>query len=394
MNILYKLVTLVSLSSTGATATRFTVFLCAAQSGASPATVGLLAALFAGVGAFASVPAGRAIDRSGTKKPLLLGTSMLVVAVSLGVFWRELPMLFVIVALAGLAHNTMIIAFQRLAGDLAAPNERAQAFGMLGFGFSISILAAPVIAGFAIDHVGFAGTFLLFTLIPVCSFVMVWIDLLPWSPGTGARPERSAGDAPARSGTLGLLREPALKPLWICGAIFESGWMCFGFMLPILGTQLGFSASKIGLIAGAAGLTLFFTRGSLTPLLRRFTPWQLILAGLALSGIGFTGMALAHEFLWMAICAGLIGIGQGASSPMMSALIYERAPAHETGEAMAVRTLIANGSQGSMPLVAGALSSAIGLAPVFWIVAAGLFGSAWVYRAQWRRRRLQQRDGA
>ena len=64
MNILYKLVTLVSLSSTGATATRFTVFLCAAQSGASPATVGLLAALFAGVGAFASVPAGPSARQS------------------------------------------------------------------------------------------------------------------------------------------------------------------------------------------------------------------------------------------------------------------------------------------------------------------------------------------
>ncbi len=393
MNILHKLVTLVSLSSTGATASRFTVFLCAAQSGASPAMVGLLAALFAGVGAIASVPAGRAIDRSGTKKPLLLSAAMLAVAVSLGVFWRELPMLFVIVILGGLAHNTMIIAFQRLAGDLAAPSERAQSFGMMGFGFSISILAAPVIAGFAIDHVGFSGTFLLFTLIPVCSFAMVWMDMLPWSPGTRARPERPTGEASVRSGTLGLLRAPKLKPLWICGAVFESGWMAFGFLLPILGTRLGFSASKIGLIAGTAGLLLFFTRGSLTPLLRHFTPWQLIVAGLALSGVGFTGMAMTHEFLWMAVASALIGIGQGTSSPMMSALIYERAPSHETGEAMALRTLVANASQGSMPLVAGALSSVIGIAPVFGMVAVGLFGTAWLCRGQWRHKRTQQRDG-
>lgn len=391
MNTIHLLVTLVSLASTGATAVRFTVLVCAAQFGASAVMVGLLAAAYAGVGAFASVPAGRFIDRVGTRKPLLLATAILAVGVSLGILWRELPMLFVIVVLSGLAHNTMIIAFQHLAGDLAPPDRRAEAFGMLGLGFSISILAAPVVAGFAIDMAGFAGTFLLLTLIPLCSFAMVWTGLLPRSPAAAIPSANPAGTEPRRSGTLGLLRAPALKRLWVCCAMFESAWMGFNFLLPVLGTQLGFSASRIGLIAGAAGLMLFLMRACLTQLLRRLTPWQLLIIGLLLIGVGFAGFAVADQFVWMTVCGGLIGLGQGAASPMLSALIYENAPAHESGEALALRTLISNASQGSIPLIAGALSSLLGMTPVFFALAACLLGTAWWSRGRWHGQRDHRR---
>lgn len=390
----YRLVTLVSLSSIGAMAARFTVLLCAAQSGASPFMVGLLATAFAAAAAACAVPVGRTTDRAGTKRPLLFGTAILVVALALGAAWRDLPLLFVIAILGGLAHSTLIIAFQRLAGDLAPPNGRAEAFGLLAFGFSIAILAAPVISGFAIDHVGFSATFLLFVLIAVCSFMMVWFDLLPWPPAAGARHDRQPGPVPARSGTLGLLRAPALVRLWVCCAMFESAWMGFGFMVPIRGTDLGFSASSIGLIAGAAGVMIVMTRAFMTQLLRRFTPWQLLIAGLLFVALGFTGFALATQFAWLVACGALIGTGQGLASPMLNALIYEAAPAHEAGEAMALRTVINNVSQGSIPLIAGAVSSVLGLAPVFWLLAAGLFGTVWSSRAQWGRRRSGRRDGA
>ena len=37
-----------------------------------------------------------------------------------------------IAIVAGLAHNTMVLAFQRLAGELGPPEERPAAFGLLG----------------------------------------------------------------------------------------------------------------------------------------------------------------------------------------------------------------------------------------------------------------------
>ncbi|MBM3346232.1 MAG: MFS transporter [Betaproteobacteria bacterium] len=389
MTHLQTLVVLVSLSSIGATTARFAVLVSAAQAGAPATTVGLLAGLFAGAGALASVPAGRMIDRFGVRRPLLYSAALLVVSMSLGAFWRGLPMLAAIVLLSGLAFNIMVIAFARLAGDLAAPERRTEAFGMLGFGYSTSLLASPMIAGFSIDLFGFTAAFVLFAMVPLGSFVMVWTDRLPWSPAAAAQAAHgnpdanAAAAAPERVGALGLLRAPAMRRLWVCCAMFEAGWMGFTFLLPIVGTQLGFSASRIGLIAGAAGFMLFLTRACLTPLLRRFTPWQLLISGLALGCAGFTGLAFADEFLWMAVCGGLLGAGQGACSPMLSALIYEHSPAHEKGAAMAMRTLISNASQCTTPLIAGALTSAIGVAPVFLLLAAGMAGASWTSRGRW-----------
>lgn len=201
---------------------------------------------------------------------------------------------------------------------------------------------------------------------------------------------------PGRTGTLGLLRSPRLARLYFCCGLFESAWMGFGFMVPIHGTQIGLSASSIGMLAGAAGVLLVASRLFMTRLLRVLTPWQLLLLGMLLIGTGFVGFAQVTQFAWLAAFAMLIGLGQGIVGPMLNALIYDQAPAHEAGEAMGLRTLINNICQAAMPLMAGALGAALGLAPVFWVLAAALYGTAWSSRAHWwhGRREKQQRHGS
>lgn len=402
MRPLYTLVMLVALSSGGYMAARFAVLLFAAQIPLSAALVGLLAAMFAVVSAFASVHTGRLIDRRGSKLPLLWSTGILAIVVALGAIWRGLPMLFAIAVITGLAHNTMVLAFQRLAGELSPANERAAAFGLLGLGFSFANLGAPVAAGFAIEYAGFTATFVIFALVPVLSFLIVWTDRLPWPPVHAAPAgidAKTGVTLQARTGTLGLLRSPRLSRLYFSCGLFEAAWMGFGFMLPIHGTQLGLGASDIGMIAGAAAVLLVLSRLFMPRVLRRFAPWQLLIAGMLFIGTGFVGFAQVTTFAWLAAFGAVVGLGQGLAGPMLNALIYEQAPAHEAGEAMGLRTLINNVSQGGLPLIAGALGAALGLAPVFWALAIGMFGTAWSSRAHWiaaerayhERRRERQR---
>jgi predicted MFS family arabinose efflux permease len=387
------LIALVSLSSIGSSTARFAVYLAAAQSGASPATVGIIASVFAGVGTLVAVPVGHALDRFGVRAPMFWAAVLLCSSVLLGAFSRELPVLVAIVALGGVAFNTMVISFARLAGDLAPPDRRAEAFGMLGFGYSVSLLASPLIGGFAIDGVGFTWAFVLFALIPLGALAMVWTDALPWSPPVKAAAGKDGEAGAERRGTLALLATPELRGLWVCCIAFEAGWMCFTFMLPVVGTQLEFSASKIGLIAGTGGFTLFLTRGLLTKLLQWFSPWQVLITGLALGAIGFTGMAFASEFLWICACAAFIGFGQGACSPMLTALVYEQSAAHEKGAALALRTLTSNFSQFATPLAAGAVSTMLGATAVFAALAAFMGGVSWFSRGNWKRR-LRRADDA
>ena len=125
----------------------------------------------------------------------------------------------------------------------------------------------------------------------------------------------------------------------------------------------------------------------MTWLLRRLTPWQLLITGTVLLGIGFVGVAATTQFMLMVASSAVIGLGQGLSGPMLNALIYEYAPSHEAGEAMGLRTLINNISQGVIPLVAGGVGAVFGLAPVFWGMAISMLGMGWSSRAFWRVRR-------
>jgi predicted acyltransferase len=65
----------------------------------------------------------------------------------------------------------------------------------------------------------------------------------------------------------------------------------------------------------------------------------------------------------------LLGLGLGMSQPMVMSLLHNTAPAGRVGEAIGVRMSLVNMSQIAMPLLFGALGTALGMVPVFWATA-------------------------
>ena len=59
---------------------------------------------------------------------------------------------------------------------------------------------------------------------------------------------------------------------------------------------------------------------------------------------------------------------------MVLTLLHESAPQGRAGEALGLRTTLINGSQTVMPLIFGGVGAALGMAPVFWCIAAVLLG--------------------
>jgi MFS family permease len=82
----------------------------------------------------------------------------------------------------------------------------------------------------------------------------------------------------------------------------------------------------------------------------------------------------------LAFLALLLGIGLGGSQPMIMALLYNSAPQGRGGEAVGIRTLLLNFSQSSIPLLFGALGTALGMAPVFWTMAIALVAGGYYAR--------------
>ena len=65
----------------------------------------------------------------------------------------------------------------------------------------------------------------------------------------------------------------------------------------------------------------------------------------------------------------ILGLGLGSAQPMVMSLIHLAAPAGRAGEAVGVRTTVMNASHTFLPLMFGALGSAVGMVPVFWTLA-------------------------
>ena len=76
----------------------------------------------------------------------------------------------------------------------------------------------------------------------------------------------------------------------------------------------------------------------------------------------------------------LLGLGLGASQPMIMALLYGASPPGRQGEVVGVRTMLLNGSHTFLPLVMGAVGAAFGMTPMFWSMAAFLLGGGWYAR--------------
>ena len=81
--------------------TRLLVVLYALHLNASPAVVGVLAALFSVVSAFVSVPMGRVMDRVGPGRPMMWCSLVMFAGSMIGVLWRDIAALFFVAVLVG-----------------------------------------------------------------------------------------------------------------------------------------------------------------------------------------------------------------------------------------------------------------------------------------------------
>jgi MFS family permease len=99
-----------------------------------------------------------------------------------------------------------------------------------------------------------------------------------------------------------------------------------------------------------------------------------------ISGLGLAMLPLVSDVALLMALAFVLGMGLGGAQPMIMALLYNKAPPGRGGEAVGVRTLLLNLSQAGIPLMFGALGAALGMAPVFWSMAAALLAGGWYAR--------------
>ena len=352
---------------------RMTTTLFALRLGASELTVGVLLALFAVLPMFLSVTAGRSIDRLGPRRPVMIGMATLAFAAALPYFFPSVTVLYISSPLLGTSFMFLHIAMNSVFGAYATPEERAVVFSWLSLGFSISNSIGPLVAGYAIEGFGHAGAMLALASFPVIALVLLARRRRPLP-----RPERVPRERQA--GLLDLLRLPTLRHTLIASGLLNMGWDIYSFLMPLYGSQIGLSPGTIGVVMSTFALATFAVRAALTVLVRRIHHWTLISSAMALAAFAYVLFPFVHSVPLLMALSFLLGLGLGASQPVIMALLYEASPRGRQGEAVGIRTTMMNGSQTFIPLASGAISAALGMAPVFALIALLLMGGAWFAR--------------
>jgi predicted MFS family arabinose efflux permease len=260
-------------------------------------------------------------------------------------------------------------------GAHGSPEQRAVNFSWLALGFAISNSIGPLVAGYAIDGFGHARAFLILAFFPAVAILLLWQRKRPLP-----RPEQVP--LAKRAGVLDLLRIAGLRHTFWVSLLLATGWDLFTFLTPLYGARLGLSAAAIGFILSTFAVATLTVRIAMPVLIKKLRQWVIILAALGISGTCYLLFPFAQSVPPLILLSFVLGLGLGSAQPVIMSLLYAASPPGRQGEAVGLRTSLLNGSHTLIPLASGAASTAVGMAPVFWVLAACLLGGAWFARKQ------------
>lgn len=349
---------------------RIAVSLFAIQQQSSALTVGSLIAMYAVLPALLSVTAGRWIDRFGVNRPMLIGSIGICLGTLAPALFPQLAALYVTAVLVGVSFMLINLAAYHAVGQLSLAEDRTVNFSYVALGFSTSAFIGPMLTGVCIDNLGYRSTFVvlaLFTLLPIAA---LHAKLMPHAAPPPAQ------DLGRKGRVFDLLKDPALRRLFIAMAVLTVGWDVYNFAIPVYGTRIGLSASQIGIVMGAFAAATFTVRLAMPFIVRRLHPWALLSVSLLMAGLAFLAMPFTHSVGLLMLIAFLLGLGLGAPQPIVLTLLHQFAPPGRAGEALGLRTTLINASQTVMPLLFGAVGTAFGMTPLFWAMAACMLGSS------------------
>jgi MFS family permease len=351
---------------------RMVASLFAIELGANPFLIGALISAYSIFPLLLGLYSGRASDRFGARRPMLAGIGVLGIGMLLPFLWPRLGALYVSAALIGVGFVFFNVSVQNLAGGLGSPEERTRNFSIQALGYAGGHLAGPLIAGYAIDHLGHIYGYLIFAALTLLPLMILARDR---RLDTGTH-----GAAPGRKSASDLLRNAPLRRAIVLSGLVVTGWDLYTFYVPIYGHSIGLSASAIGAILGMFAAATFVVRIALPAFTRRYGVEAVLSAAMFAGAAQFLPFTFIHFLPGLLALSFGIGFALGCGQPLTLNIAYNRSPAGRSGEVTGLRLTINNITHIGVPLAAGALGSALGVTPVFWVNAALLATSGYLTR--------------
>lgn len=345
-------------------AARVLLTLYALDLGAQPLEVGILAALFFILPLFLSWPMGMLADRFGPRGLLALSALSAGAGMLLPYFFQQLWALFASAALCGLCLVLANVILQSLVGLLSKPQELSRNYSNFGMVGAATFFFGPLLAGFSIDHSGFALACLYTVTLPVASLAMLalWGGALPRSPRASTPPAKLAVT----------LADPAIRRMLLLSGLAQSAIDLFLLYIPIYGHATGLSASTIGSLLAAVAVASFIARLIMPSMIARLGDTRLLSFCFYAAAAGFLLVPVFQNAIALTLIAFLFGLGSGCGVPLTMMLMYTLSASGRAGESLGLRMTAISLMRVLAPPALGAVGSALGLLPVFALMALGM----------------------
>lgn len=344
---------------TGANAMKVLLTLYALELGASATVVGVLGGLLFLFPLLLSWPIGALADRKAARGLLTFAAACAAVSLLLMYLFPNLTVFYVAAALNGLALAFFHVTLQNLIGTLSSAEDRARNFGNFSLAGAMTSFAGPLLAGFSIDHLGFAWACVVTGAMSLVVLVLLMLrgGLLP-----PARPK------PKANAEQGGLIDRRVMIMLVTSGLVQMGYDLFQFYVPIHGHALGLSASAIGGVLATLATAVFIVRMFLSRLVDRYPGEKLLMMVFATGAVAFVLLPFAASGFALGVLAFLFGLGMGIGIPLTVILMYAASSEGRSGQTLGLRLTANNLVRMGGPMVFGAISAAVGVSGVFWIL--------------------------
>jgi MFS family permease len=344
---------------TSVRAARVLLTLYAIKLGAEPIAIGMLAAAFSVFPVLLSWQSGRLSDLFGSRWLLLFGIAGSTGGMLLPYFMPSVATIFIAGALSGLSMTFCNVSLQNLVGLLSAADGRAKNFSNYSLAAALSSFVGPLIAGFSIDHAGYANACLY-----VVALALVPISMLVLR---GSALPRGSGSAAPSGSVRHALAAPGVWRVLAASSVAQTGADLFQFYMPVYGYAIGLSPSTIGIVLAAYSAAAFVVRFWLPRLVAQSGEDKVLAFAFGLGAFAFVLVPFCKGAVVLALISFLFGLGMGCTAPITIMMMFTSSAEGRSGEAMGLRLTADNLTRLVGPVLFGMIASAAGLSAVFWL---------------------------
>lgn len=339
--------------------------LYADEAGGGSSGAGLATAAFMLSTVLTQIQMPRLLGLYGYPRTLAGGLLFLGAPAFLYAYAETLVPILVVTLVRGVGFGVVTVVFAALIVELAPPDRRGEALGLLGVAITLPTIFCNSLGLWTVERFGYEVVFAVGGAAPLLGLVVI--------PGIrAATPSRNQGEGPGAGFFAGLGRAPLRRIFLLFAATTMAGGVIVTFLpLAVPGSGV-FSAASALLLIGVTSTASRWWAGRYGD---RGDPRGLLAPGLLVCALGVAGLPLGGVVL--AVGAVLFGFGFGMLQNATLILMMERVSKSEFGLGSTLWNAAFDAGTGVGAFAFGFVISAVGF---YWSfsICSGLLASALV----------------